>query len=150
VPFCHHANHVSLIRARHCHTNHATIPLCTGVLNYLMLAFVFGKYPQHFWLVFIVEISILIPLKMIESYNAKPLNQVLYFLDYCWVMNFFGMFVCFCLFLDKVTHEQYISTEQRHNLFVTVYGISIGPLLGATMILPFVAVVFHDFVIMTG
>lgn len=115
-----------------------------------MLAFVFGKYPQHFWLVFIVEISILIPMKMVESYNAKPLNQVLYFLDYCWAMNFFGIFVCFCLFLDKVTNEQLISTEQRHNLFVTVYGISIGPLLGATMILPFVAVVFHDFFIMTG
>ena len=49
-----------------------------------------------------------------------------------------------------MTTEQLISEQLRHDLFVTVYGISCGPLLGATILLPFVAVVFHDFAIMTG
>lgn len=122
----------------------------TGVLNYLMLAFVFGKYPQHFWLLFVVEISILIPMKIAEDYNAKPLSQVLYYLDYCWVMNFFGVAVVLCLFLDVLTDQTLISIEWHQALYATIYGISCGPLLGATMILPFVAVVFHDYVVMTG
>jgi len=94
--------------------------------------------------------SVLIPMKMYSSYQAKPLREILYYLDYCWVMNLFFILVSICFFLDTVTPDQLISEQQRHYLFLTIYGISCGPLLGATMLLPFVAVVFHDFVIMTG
>ena len=121
-----------------------------GVLNCLLLTFVFAKYPQHFWLFYLIELSFLIPLKMYNSFITKPLNEVLYYLDYCWVMNIFGILVCIALFLDALTNNYFLSEDMRQELFLTIYGISCGPLLGATILLPFVAVVFHDYMIMTG
>lgn len=121
-----------------------------GVLNYLFLSFILGKYPQHFWLCYLVEMSVLLPMKMYSSYNSKPLREILYYLDYCWVMNISFIAVGCILVVDAMTDELLISERVRHELFTTVYGISCGPLLGATIVLPFVGVVFHDFEIMTG
>jgi hypothetical protein len=121
-----------------------------GVLNYLFLAFILGAFPQHFWLCYIVEMIILLPMKISDSSKSKPLCQILYYLDYCWVMNLSFMAIGVALVMDACTDKSLLSDDMRASLFVTVYGISCGPLLGATIVLPFVAVVFHDFIIMTG
>lgn len=62
-----------------------------GVLNCFLVTFVFARYPEHFWLLFVVQAMILFPIKVYMLKNAKPFNQLLYLLDYCWVMNTVGV-----------------------------------------------------------
>lgn len=121
-----------------------------GVLNCFFIAFVFGAFPQHFWLVFLVELSILLPIRVSYSCKQKPLNEVLYYLDYCWVMNFIGVFWLFALLVDRATDWTLVNDEFRFNVLMTFCGVACGPLLGATILLPFISVVFHDVSLMTG
>jgi hypothetical protein len=128
-----------------------------GVLNCMLVAYVFGAFPQHFWLLYIVEALILIPMKLYLNWNAKPLNEILYHLDYCWVMNIVGTFTLIALSFweslqsdNRIASSSSASTEVRKQLYMTVMGVACGPLLGATLLLPFVAVVFHDVIAMTN
>jgi hypothetical protein len=117
-----------------------------GVLNTLLIAWVFGAHPEHFWLLFLVESSVLLPLKIYQDYTARPMCQVFYYLDYCWVMNFLIILAFYALMLcgDRV------DINLRHHMFTAVLGVGCGSLLGATGILPFAAVVFHDSSVMTS
>ena len=115
-----------------------------GVLNSLIIIYTFGGFPQHFWILYIAEAMILIPLKFNEMRSLKPLNGAYYVLDYCWAMNFVGVFA---LILLALTGESglFPTSEQFHkNLFLASFGVACGPLLGAAGALPFVALVFHD------
>ena len=122
-----------------------------GVLNIIIITLIFGKYPQHFWLLYLVESCFLLPRKIMVSMKAKPYNEALYLLDFCWMMNFSGMTILlvFGMEYNNVMHH-IISPELRKNVFLASMGISCGPLLGATALLPFVAMVFHDINSMTG
>mmetsp|Transcript_43956 Transcript_43956/g.106576 ORF Transcript_43956/g.106576 Transcript_43956/m.106576 type:complete len:354 (-) Transcript_43956:820-1881(-) len=79
---------------------------------------------------------------------AKPLSEVLYYLDFCWVMNTVG--VCLlCLFVlignERIDmHATIIPTEVRKSIFLAAFGIFVGPVFLASMALPFVAFLFHD------
>ena len=48
-----------------------------GVLDTIGLTYLYGHYPQHFWLVFMLQSAIMIPLKFRMMWKAKPLNQAL-------------------------------------------------------------------------
>lgn len=48
-----------------------------GVLDTIGLTYLYGHYPQHFWLVFMLQSAVMIPLKFRMMWNAKPLNQAL-------------------------------------------------------------------------
>jgi hypothetical protein len=48
-----------------------------GVLNSFFIAFVFGRLPQHLWLVYFVESLMLLPTKFRYMWRAKPLNEAL-------------------------------------------------------------------------
>jgi len=116
-----------------------------GVLNCILLAFVFGDYPEHFWWLYLAEAIILIPHKIWSDYHAKPMNQVFYYMDYCWVMNFLltgGLFV--------LTQVSNIPDELRQHMLLAVIGTGCGSLLGACVALPFVALVFHEYQAMTA
>jgi hypothetical protein len=117
-----------------------------GVLNALLIAFVVGRYPQHFWLLFLVEINLLMPHRISLSFNAKPLNEILYYLDYCWIMNLLIIIVGVTLSVYAITGWP-LSDEFRLTMFATFFGVCCGPLLGAAYALPFVALVFHDITI---
>ena len=56
-----------------------------GVLNSMLVAYVFGNFPEHFWLLWLLEAAALIPRKIWQNWHAKPLREVLYYVDYCWV-----------------------------------------------------------------
>jgi hypothetical protein len=117
-----------------------------GVLNCFALVYVFGRFPQHFWLLCLVELCYLFPKRFYDSWNSKPLNTILYYLDYCWVMNFiFVAFLLMVLFGWTIQWQE----QFRYQAFVTMLGVACGPLFGAALVLPFVAALFHDFRIMT-
>jgi len=124
----------------------------TGVLNVLIVAYIFGSFPEHFWIVFVAECIFFLPYKFRNMYYQKPLNGILYFLDFCWVMNFLGIYFLFLFFVSASPNHQYSMIASttfdvdtlRRQVFMAAFGIACGPLLGATALLPFVAFVFHD------
>jgi len=111
----------------------------------------FGAHPENLWLVYLVEGLYLLPRKFYNMWNAKPMNQALYYLDFCWMMNFTALFVVGALaFLGKVDDESRASDVAREAFFNAVVGVSCGTLMGANIVLPFVACLFHDVNTMTG
>lgn len=118
----------------------------------------FGAHPEHLWLIYLVEGFYMIPRKFINMWNARPLNQALYYLDFCWCMNFAAMGMCSILVLaatGPVAHHldngsNTISITAREACFKALTGVALGPLMGANILLPFVACLFHDVNTMTG
>jgi hypothetical protein len=117
-----------------------------GVLNCFFILAMFNVYPQHLWIVYIVEALFLIPAKFHTLIEAKPLCNIFYYFDLCWFMNISGAILLVLLFLGKGQ----IPEEFRKELFLGTYGMACGPLLGATAALPFVSLVFHNVETMTG
>mmetsp|Transcript_13237 Transcript_13237/g.19273 ORF Transcript_13237/g.19273 Transcript_13237/m.19273 type:complete len:438 (+) Transcript_13237:57-1370(+) len=117
-----------------------------GVLNCIFVTFVFAAFPQHFWLVYLIESAYLMPSKIMRSIKAKPMSQIFYLFDFCWAMNFLGI-VAFTLIATKTLSMDHAF---RREIFLSCVGIACGPLLGASAALPFVAVLFHDKNTMTG
>lgn len=114
-----------------------------GVLNLIVVVYVFGVYPEHFWLIYLSEGILLISAKFYSFVKAKPLNNALYFLDFCWVMNVIGV-VCLLIFcIDGAVGRPLPEWFHRH-LFAAALGVACGPLLGACLVLPFVCLLFHD------
>jgi hypothetical protein len=120
-----------------------------GVLNSLLVTYVFAAYPQHFWLLYMIEGLYLLPRNLIERIRAKPLNRVFSYLDYCWMMNIVALLSLICLVFHTVIHLP-ISDAVRKQLFVFTIGTACGPLMGAAIVLPFVALLFHNIDTMTG
>lgn len=120
-----------------------------GVLNCFMISYVFGAYPQHLWLLYLVEVVYMIPRKFYTMCCAKPLSQALYYLDFCWCVNFSGIALLLVLAAARSGGFE-ITDDMRALVFSTTVGISCGVLLGANLALPFVACLFHDVNTMTG
>jgi hypothetical protein len=78
---------------------------------------------------------------------AKPLNQALYYLDFCWCMNFLA--ILFLAMLLSSESSNAIGDETRAVVFKAALGVATGVLLSANIALPFVACVFHDVNTMT-
>lgn len=124
------------------------INFTSGVLNVLVITYVFGAYPQHFWILYIVESFYFIPYKFALLWNQRPLRGVCYLLDFCWVINIMGVLL---LLMFSCYSSPFVAlTNMRKEVFMATFGICCGPLLGATAALPFVAFVFHDVSTMTG
>ena len=71
-----------------------------GVLNVILVSFTFGLWPQNFWLLFLVEGVLFVGAKSRAYWRSRPLNNILYLLDYCWVMNILALFVLIFFVLD--------------------------------------------------
>ncbi len=131
-----------------------------GVLNCFFIIYIFGAYPEHFWLVYVIEGCYMIPKRFSVMWKARPLNQALYYLDFCWMMNFAGSLVVFVLVMvglleraagDNIGERgRVVSERAREAFFDALLGVSVGPLMGANIVLPFVACLFHDVSTMTG
>ena len=101
----------------------------------------FGAYPEHLWLIYLLQGSFFIPRKFYTMWTAKPLNQALYYLDFCWCMNFTAIFLVWSLvFLGLVArNEDAINNVARESFFNALMGVACGTLMGANIVLPFVA-----------
>lgn len=123
-----------------------------GVLNCFFIVYIFGAYPQHMWLIFFVEGLYMLPKRFFIMWRAQPLNEALYYLDFCWIMNFSGSFLLFVLIFVGIVGGGGIAVSDvaREACFNAFLGVSLGPLMGANIVLPFVACLFHDVSTMTG
>uniref|UniRef100_A0A7S4SVI4 Glycerophosphocholine acyltransferase 1 n=1 Tax=Ditylum brightwellii TaxID=49249 RepID=A0A7S4SVI4_9STRA len=121
-----------------------------GVVNCLLVTFVFGALPQHFWLLYLLESFYLFPTRFKNLIRAKPMNQALYYLDFCWIMNFVGVVLLLLLVSDALIMDFSTPDIFRQYIFTGIFGIACGPLLGATAVLPFVIFLFHDVNSMTS
>mmetsp|Transcript_14112 Transcript_14112/g.20153 ORF Transcript_14112/g.20153 Transcript_14112/m.20153 type:complete len:413 (+) Transcript_14112:186-1424(+) len=116
------------------------INFTVGVLNVIFIAFTMGAYPQYVWLLYLVEALYFIPMKFVQLIRTNPLNQAFYYFDFCWMMNISGIFILFLHFIKP----PFMTDEFRRQIFLAIYGTCCGPLLGATFLLPFVSLMFHD------
>eukprot|EP00578_Thalassiosira_sp_NH16_P026582 CAMPEP_0181087492 /NCGR_PEP_ID=MMETSP1071-20121207/6299_1 /TAXON_ID=35127 /ORGANISM="Thalassiosira sp., Strain NH16" /LENGTH=397 /DNA_ID=CAMNT_0023169379 /DNA_START=172 /DNA_END=1362 /DNA_ORIENTATION=+ len=122
-----------------------------GVFNCLFITYMFGAHPEHLWLIYLVQGLYMIPRKFYNMWNAKPLNQALYYLDFCWCMNFTGIFVIGLLAILGLVHgDDRVSNVARESFYNALLGVACGTLMGANIALPFVACLFHDVNTMTG
>lgn len=120
-----------------------------GVLNSLLVTYVFAAHPQHFWLLYLVEGLYLLPRNLYDRIHAKPMNRILSYFDYCWMMNTLALLSLLCLVLHSTVHMS-LSDGTRQQLFILMIGTACGPLMGAAIALPFVALLFHNIDTMTG
>lgn len=124
-----------------------------GVLNCFLVLYVFGAYPQHSWLLYLIESLILYPIKIRHFNQSKPLNEILFFMDYCWVVNFLGGLVLLTLVITAITgisSHIHLSDNIRTTIFLIFFGQSSGPLIGAALGLNFIKLLFHDIGNMTS
>ncbi|CAE8613742.1 unnamed protein product [Polarella glacialis] len=110
-----------------------------GVANSLGVAWSFGAIPEHFWIIYLLEIFILFPVRWQHQIAAKPLKENLYWLDFCWMANFSAV-----LLMCVLTFDHGLNDDVRKWFFSAAWGLSNGPLLLATGCLGN-ALVFHDF-----
>ncbi len=114
-----------------------------GLVNCLLIAYMFGAHPEHFWILYAVETFFWMTYKFRGMYNAKPLSEALYYLDFCWVMNATGVtIITVVIVLDS--RLDIIPYGFRKSLFLACFGVFCGPVFMAAMVLPFVAFLFHD------
>lgn len=114
-----------------------------GVVNSHLVAFIFSGYPQHFWILYMLETFILFPVRFYRMLIVSPLATTLYMLDFCWIANFCGNIVLLILIADAYTNQEIFGEAFRRLCFTSFYAIANGPLLLATGALGN-ALVFHD------
>jgi Protein of unknown function (DUF2838) len=139
--------HIQSIEEKQYKHGFREINFTAGVMNCFVVAYLFGAHPEHFWICYLLESLYFIPCKFLNMIRAKPLNEALYYFDFCWMMNFNAIGA-----LTILASPSIIPLPQDVRLFVYrgAFGIACGPLLGATLVLPFVAFVFHDVNTMTN
>jgi len=98
--------------------------------------------PQHLWIIYIMEVSVLFPLRWVNQVKATP-KQHFYWCDFCWVANFTAVLVVLAFVVDACTTDALLSDSLRKALFSSAWGIACGPLLLATGVLGN-ALLFHD------
>eukprot|EP00573_Skeletonema_grethae_P000556 CAMPEP_0201691448 /NCGR_PEP_ID=MMETSP0578-20130828/4603_1 /ASSEMBLY_ACC=CAM_ASM_000663 /TAXON_ID=267565 /ORGANISM="Skeletonema grethea, Strain CCMP 1804" /LENGTH=438 /DNA_ID=CAMNT_0048176651 /DNA_START=17 /DNA_END=1333 /DNA_ORIENTATION=+ len=121
-----------------------------GVLNCFVICWVLGAYPEHIWLLYLIESFYMIPRKFYNMWRAKPLNQAFYYLDFCWFTNFFAMATLTAILISGIFGLGEIQLGFREVVFKAAMGVFCGVLACANIALPFVACLFHDVNTMTG
>jgi Protein of unknown function (DUF2838) len=121
------------------------INFTAGVMNCFVVAYLFGAHPEHFWICYLIQSLYFIPYKFLNMIRAKPLNEALYYFDFCWMMNF-NAIVALAVLASPIP----LPPGVLQFVYRGSFGIACGPLLGATLVLPFVAFVFHDVNTMTN
>mmetsp|Transcript_11614 Transcript_11614/g.27292 ORF Transcript_11614/g.27292 Transcript_11614/m.27292 type:complete len:365 (-) Transcript_11614:165-1259(-) len=107
-----------------------------GTTNAIFLAWVFGVYPEHVWLVFCVEGLLLFALRLRNVCKAKAMAlpgggtqvmfRLLYLVEFCYVASYTGIVVAAVLLFDP----PWFTPAVARKLFATGFGVS-GSLLGA-------------------
>lgn len=108
-----------------------------GVSNSLMVAWSFGALPGYFWIIYIIEVSIFLPIRLVRMCKKTP-KEHWYWLDFCWCANFASVSLLAVLaFLE-------VDMRGQRWAFSACWGIGNGPLLCAAAVLGN-KLLFHDF-----
>jgi len=111
-----------------------------GVANLLACVYIFGAYPQHFWLLYIIEAFYFFPFRFYLDWIHTP-KKIFYALDYCWIMNL-GLLILFMVHLFG-GENAYFNDMSRVIIWRIIFGTACGPLLAAALVLP-LPLVFHN------
>lgn len=120
-----------------------------GVANTHLIVYMWAVFPQHFWLLYLIEAGFFLSFRFYKLWHKKPLNQALHYLDFCWITNIACyVFFCIVLFIGGAGAELF-SDVFRQEFFLLAFGISCGPLFGALLVTP-LPLVFHNNEIMAS
>lgn len=108
-----------------------------GVSNSLMVAWSFGALPGYFWIVYVIEVFVLLPVRWSRMIQREP-KEHLYWLDFCWCANFVGVVLLIILLFYEV------DLDVQKWAFCAAWGLGNGPLLCAIAVLGN-SLLFHDF-----
>jgi len=108
-----------------------------GVSNSLMVAWSFGALPGYFWIVYLIEVFVLLPIRWNNMIKRRP-KEHLYWLDFCWCANFVGVILLMALLFKDID----VSVQKW--AFCAAWGLGNGPLLCAIAVLGN-SLLFHDF-----
>lgn len=112
-----------------------------GLSNICLCCYLMGAHPEHFWLVYSAEAVILIGIRM--DLGRRD-NTMLYFLDFCWVMNVLYALFSLLLLIDAVTAHSFVHPSHIHvDAGAAMFVIACGP-LGWSVIAMSNALVLHD------
>lgn len=106
-------------------------------------------WPQYFWILYIAETLVLFPLRWQHMMAAKPLPEVLSWLDFCWIANIMCNVMLIFYVIYDFEHASFGfmkfigSGAVRKILFCAFWGVANGPLLSAVGALGN-SLVFHD------
>jgi len=115
-----------------------------GVLNCIFVGYIFGVYPQHFWLVYLIEGSFLIPVRARAFTKHTWLNIAFYLADFVCVTNIIFLLSIVLSIFNRIMESPIVPLGYYKFFSLAAAGISCGPLLSACMILPVVCLLFHD------
>lgn len=132
---------VDRIAMKRIHGGFNQVNFTCGVLNSILVVYTFGVYPQHFWILYLVEGILLVSTKIYIFATAKPLNNIYYLLDFCWIMNVLAILALLLFCCDGILFGRQLSERL---FYLASAGMACGPLLGACLVLPFVCLLFHD------
>jgi hypothetical protein len=142
--------HIELVSLKRSSEGFNKVNFSIGVLNCFFICWMLGAYPEHIWLLYLIEAYYMIPRKFYNMWKAKPLNQALYYLDFCWFTNFAAMATLTTILLSGILGRNAIQIEIREVVFKAALGVFCGVLVCANLALPFVACLFHDVNSMCG
>ncbi len=89
-----------------------------GISNFGLTIFIFGAYPQYFWIFYCLKVIFLYYLRYKEG-RSRGINY--YLLDFCWIFNYINLF--FCLFIYFTNDQEYQSLAIR---FIFIFANIIG------------------------
>mmetsp|Transcript_25941 Transcript_25941/g.38848 ORF Transcript_25941/g.38848 Transcript_25941/m.38848 type:complete len:486 (+) Transcript_25941:130-1587(+) len=114
-----------------------------GVANTHFVVYMWAVYPEHFWILYIIEGAFFLSFRFYKLWNKRPLNQALHYLDFCWVTSIACyIFLSIVLFVGGPGNELFSPTFRRQFLELT-FGVACGPLLGTLLVTP-LSLVFHS------
>lgn len=119
-----------------------------GVANTHLIVYMWAVYPQHFWILYLIEAGFFLTFRFLKLMKKKPLNQALHYLDFCWVTNI-ACFIFLCIVLFVGGHSILFSELFRQEFFNLAFGVACGPLFGALIVTP-LPLLFHSNEIMAS
>lgn len=111
-----------------------------GVANVIVLAWLFGAHPEHYWVAWFVEFPVIFGLVARVWYKA---GRLLYFAEFCWVVTSLGWVYLAAELLSFAGVAHPLAPAARLGLARTFFSVSNGPLALSVLALSN-SLVFHD------
>jgi len=113
-----------------------------GVLNLVLASWLFGAYPEHYWVLYLLEFPVLTFIVALQWWKS---NRLLYFCEFCWVINATGWLYLVLELLPFLGSggAHALSAPVRLGLAQALFATANGPLALSVLALSN-ALVFHD------
>ena len=128
----------------------STFAFFTGVTNVVVSAYLFGAFPESFWVVYAAQGVVVMGYRIYMTQVRPGAQTVWYFLDLCWICNFLFA-ICGVIILIEVAADQFpdlpfpeLSFATQHPHFGTLACLLANGPLGWSVIVLNCSLLFHD------